>query len=71
MNSRAFEITLYDDKGDLDLSQYTNARIATKTPSGIKLSSNKCEISDDKKNVIAIFGGGFTMEAGRVCLKSY
>lgn len=66
VNSRAFEITLYDDKGDLDLSQYTNARIAAKTPSGIKLSSNKCEISDDKKNIIVIFGGGFTMEAGRV-----
>ena len=36
------------------------------TPSGIVLTSSKCEFSEDKKTVIVQFSGGFTARAGRV-----
>ena len=66
VNSRYFEITLYDDHGDMDLSIYTKVMLSGTTPSGITLTSTKCEISEDKKTVIVLFGGGFTARAGRV-----
>lgn len=66
VNTRYFEITLYDDKGDMDLSIYTEAMLSGSTPSGIVLTSTKCEISEDGKTVIVQFGGGFTAQSGRV-----
>ena len=66
VNSRYFEITLYDDHGDMDLSIYTKVMLSGTTPSGITLTSTKCEISEDRKTVIVQFGGGFTARAGRV-----
>lgn len=66
VNSRYFEITMYDDRGDMDLSIYNKAILSGSTPSGVVLTSTKCEISDDKKSVIVQFGGGFTARTGRV-----
>lgn len=66
VNSRYFEITLYDDHGDMDLSIYSKAMLSGTTPSGIVLTSSKCEFSEDKKMVIVQFSGGFTAQAGRV-----
>lgn len=66
INSRYFEITLYDDRGDMDLSIYSKAKLSGTTPSGIVLTSSKCEFSEDKKTVIVQFSGGFTARAGRV-----
>lgn len=66
INSRYFEITLYDDRGDIDLSIYTKVRLSGETPSGVILTSAKCEISEDKKAVVVQFSGGFTARAGRV-----
>lgn len=66
VNSRYFEITLYDDHGDMDLSVYSKAMLSGTTPSGIVLTSSKCEFSEDKKTVIVQFSGGFTAQAGRV-----
>lgn len=66
VNSRYFEITLYDDHGDMDLSIYSKATLSGTTPSGIVLTSSKCEFSEDKKTVIVQFSGGFTARAGRV-----
>ena len=66
VNSRYFEITLYDDHGDMDLSIYSKAMLSGTTPSGIVLTSSKCEFSEDKKTVIVQFSGGFTAQAGRV-----
>lgn len=66
VNSRYFEITLYDDHGDMDLSIYTKVMLSGTTPSGVTLTSTKCELSEDKKTVIVQFGGGFTARAGRV-----
>lgn len=66
VNSRYFEITLYDDNGDMDLSIYSKAMLSGSTPSGITLTSTKCEFSENKKSVIVQFGGGFTARAGRV-----
>ena len=66
VNSRYFEISLYDDNGDVDLSFYTRAILSGETPSGITLQSQSCEIAEDGKSVIALFGGGFTAQAGRV-----
>lgn len=66
VNSRFFEITLYDDRGDLDLSIYTKATLRGTTPSDVVLTSTDCEIGDDHKSVIVQFGGGYTAKAGRV-----
>lgn len=66
VNSRYFEITLYDDHGDMDLGIYSKAMLSGTTPSGVVLTSSKCEFSEDKKTVIVQFGGGFTARAGRV-----
>ena len=66
VNSRYFEISLYDDNGDVDLSFYTRAILSGETPSGISLQSQKYEIAEDGKSVIVSFGGGFTAQAGRV-----
>lgn len=66
VNSRYFEITLYDDHGDMDLGIYSKAMLSGTTPSGVVLTSSKCEFSADKKTVIVQFGGGFTARAGRV-----
>ena len=66
VNSRFFEITLYDDRGDMDLSIYTKAMLSGTTPSGVVLTSTKCEIGEDHKSVVVQFGGGFTARAGRV-----
>lgn len=66
VNSRYFEITLYDDHGDMDLGIYTKAMLSGTTPSGVVLTSTKCELSEDKKTVIVQFSGGFTARAGRV-----
>lgn len=66
VNSRFFEIALYDDRGDIDLSAYTRAIISGLTPSGITLTSEKCEISDDGSAVVINFGGGFASEPGRI-----
>lgn len=66
VNSRYFEITLYDDHGDMDLGIYSKAMLSGTTPSGVVLTSTKCEFSEDKKTVIVQFGGGFTARAGRV-----
>ena len=66
VKSRYFEITLYDDHGDMDLSIYSKAMLNGTTPSGVVLTSSECEFSEDKKTVIVQFSGGFTARAGRV-----
>lgn len=66
VNSRYFEISLYDDNGDVDLSNYTRAILSGETPSGVTLFSSKCEFAEDGKSLIVVFGGGFTAQAGRV-----
>ncbi len=66
VNSRFFEISLYDDNGDVDLSVYNRAILSGETASGIVLTSTRCEIADNGKSVTVVFGGGFTAQAGRV-----
>lgn len=66
VKTRYFEITLYDDRGDVDLSRYAKATLTGQTPDGKTLSSNQCEISPDGKKVTVQFSGGFTALAGRV-----
>lgn len=66
VNTRFFEVTLYDDRGDIDLSTYSQAMLCGTTPDGRTLSSNSCEISDDHKTVVVNFGGEFAAKAGRV-----
>ena len=66
VKSRYFDVTLYDDRGDVNLSKYAKATLNGTTPSGVVLTSNQCEISPDGKNVIVQFSGGFTDSPGRV-----
>lgn len=66
VKSRYFEITLYDDHGDMDLSIYTKAMLSGSTPSGVVLTSTECQISEDHKTIIVQFSGGFTARTGRV-----
>ncbi len=66
VNSRFFEIALYDDRGDIDLSAYTRAIINGVTPSQITLTSDKCEIKEDGSAVIVNFGGGFATSPGKI-----
>lgn len=66
VNSRFFEIALYDDRGDIDLSAYTRAIINGVTPSQITLTSDKCEIKEDGSAVVVNFGGGFATSPGKI-----
>ena len=66
VKSRYFEITLYDDHGDMDLSIYTKATLSGSTPSGVVLTSTECQISEDHKTIVVQFSGGFTARTGRV-----
>ena len=66
INSRYFEITLYDDRGNIDLSDYTGVMFSGTTQYGDTLTSTMCEVSDDGKSVVVQFGGGFTARAGKV-----
>lgn len=66
VKTRYFDVTLYDDNGDVNLSVYAKAKLNGTTPSGVVLTSEECEISPDGKNVIVQFSGGFTATPGRV-----
>lgn len=66
VKTRYFDVTLYDDNGDVNLSGYVKAKLNGTTPSGIVLTSEECKISPDGKNVIVQFSGGFTATPGRV-----
>ena len=65
IQSRYFNIILYDDRGNIDLSIYSKAQLFGTVPSGLILTT-KCEIAEDKKSVICQFGGGLTAQAGRI-----
>lgn len=66
VNSRYFDVTLYDDRGNIDLSFYSRAILTGTTPSGITLTTTECEIKEDGSAVIVKFSGGFTAQVGRV-----
>lgn len=66
VKSRYFDITLYDDRGDIDLTKYSRVTLTGHTPDGNVLSSNQCEISPGGKSAIVQFSGGFTASPGRV-----
>lgn len=65
IQSRYFNIILYDDRGNIYLSIYSKAQLFGTVPSGLILTT-KCEIAEDKKSVICQFGGGLTAQAGRI-----
>lgn len=66
VNSRYISITLYDDRGDIDLSVYKSAIFNATLPSGTVVVGRDCSIDTKNNCIVCKINGNMLQEAGRI-----